>query len=80
VTDEALTAVIDATLRDSGCCPNGEVAASICAGWVLLSGQIEWDYQKRTILYAVKALQGIAGVTDDIALRYAPISLRSAHF
>jgi hypothetical protein len=78
-SDEAIASAVDAALRLAGYWPNGEIAVSVNRGWVTLSGQIEWDYQKRTAIYAVRALHGVHGITDNIVLRFAPVSLTSPH-
>jgi BON domain len=77
--DDAIASAVDAALRHTGYWHNDEITVSVMRGWVTLSGQIEWDYQKRTALYAVKTLPGVLGITDKIVLRFAPVSLTSLH-
>jgi osmotically-inducible protein OsmY len=76
-TDDAIAVEVDAALQQAGYWQNDEISVSVTRRWVTLSGQIEWDYQKRTAIYAVRALPGVLGVTDKIVLRFVPVSLTS---
>ena len=40
-------------------------------GWVTLSGEVEWAYQRRAVNSAIRLLRGVKGVTDNIALKSA---------
>jgi osmotically-inducible protein OsmY len=40
-------------------------------GWVTLSGEVEWAYQRQAASSAVRFLMGVKGVSDDIALKSA---------
>lgn len=45
------------------------VKASVENGWVALSGEVEWEYQKRAAEKAIRNLTGIKGVSDGIAVK-----------
>ncbi|QWF72430.1 BON domain-containing protein [Methylomonas paludis] len=38
-------------------------------GWITLSGEVDWEYQKRAAVDAVRYLMGVKGVSDDIHLK-----------
>jgi len=44
-------------------------------GWVTLSGEVDWDYQRQSASRAVRYLMGVTGVSDQITLKPA-VSLR----
>ena len=37
-------------------------------GWITLSGEVEWQYQKQAATDAVRYLMGVTGVSDQIAI------------
>jgi osmotically-inducible protein OsmY len=40
-------------------------------GWVTLTGEVGWDYQRKFACTAVRHLMGVTGVSDQIALKPA---------
>jgi osmotically-inducible protein OsmY len=38
-------------------------------GWITLSGEVEWDYQREIARSAVRNLLGVVGVNDTISIR-----------
>ena len=49
--------------------PKDSVKVSVEAGWVTLSGTLEWEYQRRSATRAVRYLLGVTGVSDQIVLK-----------
>jgi osmotically-inducible protein OsmY len=45
-------------------------------GWITLSGEVEWDYQRKGASDAIRHLMGVTGVSDEIAIK--PKALVSA--
>jgi osmotically-inducible protein OsmY len=45
------------------------IQASVSDGWLKLEGEVEWDYQRRAAYNAVRALEGVRGVTNNIIVR-----------
>lgn len=37
-------------------------------GWVILSGEVDWQYQRQAAVDAVRDLMGVTGVCDQIAV------------
>jgi osmotically-inducible protein OsmY len=48
--------------------PSG-VKIKVENGWITLSGDVEWDYQRQISVGAVRDLLGVTGVSDDIAIK-----------
>ncbi|MBU3664134.1 MAG: BON domain-containing protein, partial [Bacteroidetes bacterium] len=38
-------------------------------GWVTLTGALEWEYQKKSVLQLVQQVKGILGVHDRITIK-----------
>lgn len=47
-------------------------------GWVTLQGQVEWDYQRRSVQESVRNLMGVVGVTNEVTVkpRRRPVDLQ----
>ena len=45
----------------------------VVEGWVTLSGEVRRHFQRRAAVHAVRRVDGVLGVTDDIVLTVAPI-------
>jgi osmotically-inducible protein OsmY len=41
-------------------------------GWVTLQGEVEWDYQRRSVEKAIRPLMGVVGISNEITLRTRP--------
>jgi osmotically-inducible protein OsmY len=37
-------------------------------GWITLSGEVEWDFQRQLAKDAVRSLLGVVGVSDEISV------------
>lgn len=49
--------------------PDDKVKIKVQNGWVTLSGEVEWSYQKTGAEEAVRKLSGVIGVTNLITVR-----------
>lgn len=49
--------------------PRDAIHVKVQDGWVTLSGQTNWNYQREAALADVRKLSGVAGVTNDITLK-----------
>jgi osmotically-inducible protein OsmY len=52
-----------------GVCLRGRAAPSTRPGWVKLTGEVEWDYQRRSAEASIRGLSGIKGITNKIAIK-----------
>ena len=46
-----------------------EVKVKVEAGWVTLTGELNWHYQKEAAKDAIKSLMGVKGVTNNITIK-----------
>lgn len=56
-------------LRWSTVVPPGSVLVKVQDGWVTLSGQVSWQYQRNAAESQIRRLSGIQGVTNNIAIK-----------
>ena len=49
--------------------PRDAVAVLVDHGWITLSGEVDWDYQRQAAVKAVRHLMGVTGVSDQIGIR-----------
>ena len=49
--------------------PRDSVKVLVEDGWVTLSGQVEWGFQRTTAAAAVRYLAGVKGVSDQITIK-----------
>lgn len=38
-------------------------------GWITLSGEVAWDFQRQSAAHAVRQIAGVTGVSDDITIK-----------
>ena len=53
--------------------PEGKVHARVQDGWVTLSGEVEYDFQRREVERMVRQVRGVTAVTDFITVK-PPVS------
>lgn len=49
--------------------PDGQVHARVQAGWVMLEGEVEWEYQRHEVERMVRNVRGVVGITNNILIR-----------
>ncbi|MEP7243891.1 MAG: BON domain-containing protein [Gammaproteobacteria bacterium] len=49
--------------------PAERVKVKVEKGWVTLSGEVEWEYQRKIAADAIRNLMGVAGVSDLITIK-----------
>jgi osmotically-inducible protein OsmY len=49
--------------------PSDDITVKVAKGWVTLTGEVRWDFQRRAAEDAVRDLYGVRGVTNSIAVR-----------
>ena len=70
VTDIATSA--EHALRWNTLVPADSVKLSVDHGWITLRGEVEWDYQRRTVEKSIRPLMGVVGISNEITLRVKP--------
>lgn len=58
--------------------PDDVVKVKVEDGWVYLTGEVEWEYQKTSAINAVENIKGVHGVSDSITLKRAvkPVEIK----
>jgi osmotically-inducible protein OsmY len=51
--------------------PREGVQVSVQGGWITLTGQVDWEYQRQAATRGVRALMGVTGVSDQIVIKPA---------
>jgi osmotically-inducible protein OsmY len=67
-SDSELAEAVANALRWPGAVPD-TVVAKVEKGYVTLSGEVEWEYQREAAERAVRSLTGVRGVSDLITLK-----------
>lgn len=49
--------------------PKNSVKVMVEDGWITLSGEVDWEYQRQTAAGAVRYLMGVKGVRENIAIK-----------
>ena len=44
------------------------VKLTVASGWVTLTGQVDWHYQREAVQQEIRSLYGVIGVTNEITL------------
>lgn len=51
--------------------PHKNIKFVVDDGWITLTGEVEWDYQRKAVESAVRYLSGVKGVLNNITLKPA---------
>jgi osmotically-inducible protein OsmY len=68
-TDSEIASAIESALKWHVLVPAERVKVKVEKGWVTLTGEVDWEYQRGSIEKAVRPLTGVIGVTDLITLK-----------
>jgi osmotically-inducible protein OsmY len=49
--------------------PRNSVKVKVEHGWITLTGELDWEYQRRAAVDAVRYLMGVTGVSNQIAIK-----------
>lgn len=53
--------------------PKDRVKVTVEKGWVTLSGELDWNFQRRAVERMIRPLKGVVGLTDNITLKTLPM-------
>lgn len=54
--------------------PRDSVKVMVERGWITLTGEVGWEYQRRAASDGVRGLLGVTGVSDQITIKHMPSS------
>jgi osmotically-inducible protein OsmY len=49
--------------------PNDRITVRVAQGWVTLSGEVDWHYQRIAAEDAIRKLSGVRGITNTITVK-----------
>ena len=52
--------------------PADRVQVTVQHGWVTLNGELDWDFQRRSVERMIRPLMGVTGITDNIQIKSQP--------
>lgn len=67
-TDGDIARTVENVLQWTTCVPKDSVKIMVEAGWVTLSGEVQWDYQRSAAVDAIRYLMGVKGVSNLITI------------
>jgi osmotically-inducible protein OsmY len=70
-TDAGIAAAVLSALRLNWQIPADAIKVTIEEGWVTLEGELNWNYQREAAKDAVRHLQGVTGISDNIRIQSA---------
>ncbi len=68
-TDADIAKAVENVLEWTTWVPDNAVKVRVENGWVTLSGNVDWQYQKQSASDGVRFLAGVIGVSDQIAVK-----------
>ncbi|MBS0252711.1 MAG: BON domain-containing protein [Proteobacteria bacterium] len=68
-SDEEIAKRVLSVLKWHAMIPESHVRVTVQKGWVNLSGELDWQYQKKVVEDEVKKLLGVIGVTNSITVK-----------
>jgi osmotically-inducible protein OsmY len=68
-TDADLASAAESALRWHALVPEDRVKVMVEKGWVTLSGEVDWEYQRNYAMKAVRPLTGVLGVTNSMTVK-----------
>jgi osmotically-inducible protein OsmY len=77
-SDEEIAAAAAQAIASDTLLEHQDLKVTVANGWVTLSGQVEWNYQKEEAERLVRQLYGVKGVTSLISVkpRVSPADLK----
>lgn len=67
--DQDIATAVTNQLKWSAQVPDKLIKTTVSNGWVTLSGEVTWDFQREAAAKCVRDLTGVKGVTNDITLK-----------
>ena len=68
-SDTEIAAAAEAALQWHSRVPADRIVVKVEKGWVTLSGEVDWDFQRRLAEKAIRPLIGVVGVSNTIRLK-----------
>jgi osmotically-inducible protein OsmY len=77
-SDSDIAQAIEAAFSWHTLIPTDRIQVKVEQGWVTLTGEVNWDYQRRVAEQTVRPITGVRGVTNSITLKTTSTPLNIA--
>ena len=67
-TDADIASSVESVLMWTTFLPKESIKVMVEDGWVTLSGEVDWEYQRVAASNAISSLMGVKGITDHIKI------------
>lgn len=71
-SDTDIAQSCEAALRWNTTTPRDRIQITVDHGCVTLQGEVDWDFQRRSVEKAIRSLMGVVGINNEITLRVQP--------
>lgn len=78
-SDTEIASAIENVLSWSTSVPKNQVKLMVEKGWVTLSGELNWNFQRQAVERMIRPLKGVVGITDNIKLKELIIPMNITH-
>lgn len=68
-TDAEIAASAEGALQWTTFLPKGHIKIMVEKGLITLSGEVDWEYQRRSATAAVRYIEGVVAVSDQIKIK-----------
>jgi len=75
-SDTEIALAVEHALSWNTSVPQDRVKVTVEKGWVILTGDLDWNFQRRAVERMVRPLKGVVGITDNIKLKTLPVPLK----
>jgi osmotically-inducible protein OsmY len=77
-SDTEIAMAVEHALGWNASVPKDRVKVTVEKGWLTLSGELDWNFQRRAVERMLRPLKGVVGITDDITLKELPLPVNIA--
>ena len=77
-SDTEIALAIEHALGWNASVPKDRVKVAVEKSWVTLSGELDWNFQRRAVERMLRPLKGVVGITDNITLKTLPVPVNLA--
>ena len=74
-TDADVAQSAENVLHWNSTLPKSSVMVVVEKGWITLSGEVDWEYQRQAAAKAVRYLTGVTGVRNKVSIKKPTVSL-----
>ncbi len=78
-SDTEIASALEHALSWNSSVPRGRIKVMVEKGWVTLTGEVDWNFQRQACEHVARPLRGIVGITNNIRLKpvSVPVSISS---